>query len=185
MHAVSVYESASHQAARALLCGSVQREVEYWKPGNVSRNLLTLIDERGQHAGVVQKIGLTPAEETFLARGSARSAVELLGHRTTAVLCREIDDLEHPKAELWVRFTAGPNGVGTANIDGADTSTRRPLGRRSASKSCRRRWTNSCGLFRSWRASWRGAPNCRAASASYRPTMALELPVHLRTRTDT
>ena len=63
-------------------------------------NSCVFISERGEVAGVVDKIGLTPAEETFFARGSARSCVELLGYRTTAVLCREIDDLEHLEAEL-------------------------------------------------------------------------------------
>lgn len=63
-------------------------------------NSCVFINERGELAGVVDKIGLTPAEETFFARGSTRSCVELLGYRTTAVLCREIDDLEHLEAEL-------------------------------------------------------------------------------------
>jgi len=63
-------------------------------------NSCVFINERGELAGVVDKIGLTPAEETFFARGSTRSSVDLLGYRTTAVLCREIDDLAHLEAEL-------------------------------------------------------------------------------------
>lgn len=63
-------------------------------------NSCVFIHERGELVGVVEKIGLTPAEETFFARGSTRSSIELLGYRTTAVLCREIDDLEHLEAGL-------------------------------------------------------------------------------------
>jgi omega-amidase len=63
-------------------------------------NSCVFINELGELAGVVEKIGLTPAEETFFARGSTRSSVVLLGYRTTAVLCREIDDLEELEAEL-------------------------------------------------------------------------------------
>lgn len=63
-------------------------------------NSCVFFDERGEPAGVVEKIGLTPAEETFFARGSTRSCVNLLGYRTTAVLCREIEDLQDLEAEL-------------------------------------------------------------------------------------
>lgn len=63
-------------------------------------NSCAFIDERGELAGVVEKIGLTPAEETFFTRGSDRSWVELLGYRTTAILCREIDDLDDVAASI-------------------------------------------------------------------------------------
>lgn len=63
-------------------------------------NSCVFIGERGEQVGVVEKIGLTPAEETFFARGSARPPVQLLGRRTTAILCREIDDLEELEPEL-------------------------------------------------------------------------------------
>lgn len=53
-----------------------------------------LINELGSTAAVVCKHGLTDPEATFFARGSARPAGLLHGLRCSAVICREVCDLE-------------------------------------------------------------------------------------------
>lgn len=63
-------------------------------------NSYVFIDEQGNLAGTVEKMGLTPAEETFFARGSTRSAIRLRHCRSTAILCREIDDLQAIQREV-------------------------------------------------------------------------------------
>lgn len=64
--------------------------------GNDGRiyNSMLLIDHAGTCAGVVEKKGLTDPEATFFARGNARPVVTLQGRRCTAVICREIEDLD-------------------------------------------------------------------------------------------
>jgi predicted amidohydrolase len=52
------------------------------------------IDPTGAVVGTVSKIGLTEPEATFFAAGIERPVVPLLGRRCTAVLCREIEDLD-------------------------------------------------------------------------------------------
>lgn len=52
------------------------------------------IDPDGAVAGTVSKVGLTEPEATFFAAGIERPVVPLLGRRCTAVLCREIEDLD-------------------------------------------------------------------------------------------
>ena len=59
-----------------------------------------LINERGETAAVVSKRGLTDPEATFFARGSSRPIGLLQGLRCSAVICREVCDLEHVAAEL-------------------------------------------------------------------------------------
>lgn len=59
-----------------------------------------LIDEHGGTAAVVSKQGLTDPEATFFARGQARPMGKLQGLRCTAVICREVGDLERVSAEL-------------------------------------------------------------------------------------
>jgi omega-amidase len=63
-------------------------------------NSQILVDERGQCAGVVEKKGLTDPEATFFARGAARPVVALQGRRCTAVICREIEDLDDVCAQI-------------------------------------------------------------------------------------
>lgn len=53
-----------------------------------------LIDEQGRTAAVVSKQGLTEAEATFFAPGTARPVGKLQGLRCSAVICREIGDLD-------------------------------------------------------------------------------------------
>jgi omega-amidase len=53
-----------------------------------------LINEHGETAAVVSKRGLTDPEATFFARGSSRPSGLLQGRRCSAVICREVCDLE-------------------------------------------------------------------------------------------
>lgn len=61
-------------------------------------NSQIFIDPRGQRVATVHKTGLTDPEATFFTRGDARSVsrpvVTLLGQRISAVICREIEDLD-------------------------------------------------------------------------------------------
>lgn len=59
-----------------------------------------LIDERGLVTAVVPKQGLTAAEATFFDRGSSRPVGVLCGLRCSAVICREVEDLEPVCAAL-------------------------------------------------------------------------------------
>lgn len=59
-----------------------------------------LIDELGHNAAVVSKRGLTAPEATFFARGSTRPIGMVNGLRCSAVICREVFDLEQVAAEL-------------------------------------------------------------------------------------
>lgn len=57
-------------------------------------NSAVFIDAAGNEVGVVEKIGITPAEATFFAPGKARPVFSLAQRRCSAVICREIDDFE-------------------------------------------------------------------------------------------
>lgn len=59
-----------------------------------------LIDEHGKTAAVVPKRGLTDAEATFFSRGASRPIGTLQGLRCSAVICREVEDLELVLTEL-------------------------------------------------------------------------------------
>jgi predicted amidohydrolase len=59
-----------------------------------------LIDERGETTAIVPKRGLTDAEATFFARGSSRPIGKMHGLRCSAVICREVEDLELVSAEI-------------------------------------------------------------------------------------
>ncbi len=59
-----------------------------------------LIDEAGALAAVVSKRGLTDPEATFFARGTSRPIGMLQGLRCSAVICREVCDLELVASEL-------------------------------------------------------------------------------------
>jgi len=62
--------------------------------GGEITNVHVLIDEQGQVAAVVPKHGLTAAEATFFARGQVRPVGRLQGLRCSAVICREVEDLQ-------------------------------------------------------------------------------------------
>ena len=59
-----------------------------------------LLDERGETAAVVCKHGLTEPEATFFMRGAGRPIGKLHGLRCSAVICREVEDLELVSAQL-------------------------------------------------------------------------------------
>jgi predicted amidohydrolase len=59
-----------------------------------------LINERGTVVAEIHKRGLTGPEATFFCRGETRPIADLHGMRCTAVICREIEDLEHIAGEL-------------------------------------------------------------------------------------
>lgn len=98
-HLVEAHIQALRQASRDHSLAIVFGSPSFGSDGRVF-NSCVFVDQHGDQVGVVEKIGLTPAEETFFSRGSKRSCVEMLGYRTTAVICREIDDLHDLEAEL-------------------------------------------------------------------------------------
>ena len=59
-----------------------------------------LIDEHGETRAVVSKRGLTDPEATFFARGSSRPIARLQGLNCSAVICREVGDLDLVVQEL-------------------------------------------------------------------------------------
>jgi predicted amidohydrolase len=59
-----------------------------------------LIDEHGKTVAEVRKQGLTDPEATFFARGSSRPIGNIHGLRCSAVICREVEDLEVVSADL-------------------------------------------------------------------------------------
>jgi len=59
---------------------------------NACFNSHVLINEFGELASVVSKIGLTAPEATFFSHGMDRPVSVLQGVRCTAVICREIED---------------------------------------------------------------------------------------------
>ena len=59
-----------------------------------------LINESGQLTATVSKQGLTDPEATFFERGSSRPVGRLHGLACSAVICREVGDLEAVSAEL-------------------------------------------------------------------------------------
>ena len=63
-------------------------------------NSQLFVSERGERLGVVEKAGLTAPEATFFTRGSARPVVALQGLRSSAVICREIEDHDAVCAQL-------------------------------------------------------------------------------------
>lgn len=63
-------------------------------------NAHLLIDEHGRTAAEIPKRGLTDAEATFFARGSSRPVGSVQGLRCSAVICREISDLDQVRTEL-------------------------------------------------------------------------------------
>lgn len=58
------------------------------------RNSYLFFSSSGERAGQVHKNGLTAPEATFFARGSVRPITAFCGMRTSAVICREIEDVD-------------------------------------------------------------------------------------------
>lgn len=69
-------------------------------PDGARYNSHLLIDERGATRAVVAKQGLTDAEATFFTRGSERPVGTLHGLRCSAVICREVADLDLVTSQL-------------------------------------------------------------------------------------
>lgn len=63
-------------------------------------NAHLLIDEHGAAVAEVRKQGLTDPEATFFARGCTRPVARLQGLRCSAVICREVSDLDSIRAAL-------------------------------------------------------------------------------------
>lgn len=59
-----------------------------------------LIDERGDIAATIRKQGLTDPEATFFSRGASRPIGTMSGLRCSAVICREVQDIEQVSQEL-------------------------------------------------------------------------------------
>lgn len=59
-----------------------------------------LVNENGEITASISKRGLTAAEATFFARGSTRPIGLMQGLRCSAVICREVSDLDHIATEL-------------------------------------------------------------------------------------
>ena len=62
--------------------------------GGAKYNSHLLIDEFGETRAVVSKQGLTAAEASFFEAGSSRPTAKLQGLNCSAVICREISDVE-------------------------------------------------------------------------------------------
>lgn len=63
-------------------------------------NAVEFINQNGNTVGYVEKIGITPAEATFLEAGVSRPILKVEGLRSTAILCREALDREQLRDEL-------------------------------------------------------------------------------------
>ena len=80
--------------------------------GSAKYNSHLLIDEAGELAAVVSKQGLTEPEATFFARGTVRPVGSLQRMRCSAVICREVADLDSvskalPPGETDLIFVPG------------------------------------------------------------------------------
>jgi omega-amidase len=82
----------------------MQQAVAFGAPtfgGNANKfNSHLLVDETGRLAAVIQKNGLTEPEATFFQAGRSRPVGRLQGARCTAVICREIEDLDAVSGQL-------------------------------------------------------------------------------------
>jgi predicted amidohydrolase len=56
------------------------------------RNSYLFLSSSGERSAVVHKSGLTAPEATFFARGIERPVTRFCGLRTSAIICREIED---------------------------------------------------------------------------------------------
>jgi len=68
--------------------------------GSARYNSHLLIDEAGGLAAIVSKRGLTEPEATFFERGVSRPVGRLQGLNCSAVICREVGDLETVAKDL-------------------------------------------------------------------------------------
>lgn len=88
-----------HRQAAALSLGIAVGAPTFAADG-ARLNSHLLIDEQGKTAAVVSKRGLTDPEATFFARGRSRPVGVVQGLRCSAVICREVGDLDLVLTEL-------------------------------------------------------------------------------------
>ena len=67
------------------------------------RNSYVLLASSGEQVAAIHKNGLTDPEATFFTRGSDRPVTNLCGLQTSAVICREVEDLDHVCLQLQHR----------------------------------------------------------------------------------
>ena len=63
-------------------------------------NSYVLLTSSAEQIAVIDKNGLTDPEATFFTRGSDRPATKICGVQTSAVICREIEDIDHVCLQL-------------------------------------------------------------------------------------
>lgn len=63
-------------------------------------NAVEYINRTGNTVGYVEKIGITPAEATFLEAGNSRPILQFEGLRSTSIICREALDRDQLCSEL-------------------------------------------------------------------------------------
>lgn len=63
-------------------------------------NAVEYINRTGNTVGYVEKIGITPAEASFLEAGNSRPILQFDGLRSTSIICREALDREQLCSEL-------------------------------------------------------------------------------------
>ena len=85
-------EVARLQALCAKLTMAVTVGAPTFADDGARYNSHLFINERGELAGEVSKIGLTEPEASFFRPGTHRPVATLQGQRCTAVICREIED---------------------------------------------------------------------------------------------
>jgi omega-amidase len=93
----AVRQLAAHGASLSL--GIAVGAPTFGEDGAIFNSHL-LISEHGETTAEVRKRGLTAAEATFFARGASRPIGLLHGLRCSAVICREVSDLESVSADL-------------------------------------------------------------------------------------
>lgn len=89
-------------------------------PDGGIRNAYMFVSPQGEELATVEKRGLTEAEATFFAQGSTRPVVRLGDLNYSAVMCREIEDIdvlcedfavERPDVILWPGLMSPEEGT--------------------------------------------------------------------------
>jgi omega-amidase len=93
----AVQELQSHAAKLSL---GIAAGAPTFGAGRAIFNSHLLIDERGTTSAEISKRGLTEPEATFFKRGTSRPVGTLHGLRCSAVICREVEDIDLVCSEL-------------------------------------------------------------------------------------
>lgn len=96
---VAASVAAIQAACRRLGIAAAVGAPSFTAEGGIHNSHL-LIEAQGQLAACVPKCGLTAPEATFFARGSTRPVGLLQGRRCSAVICREVEDLDDVCGQL-------------------------------------------------------------------------------------